>query len=143
MQELLKTPFGFRSTADEVIRGVDLTSQRAIVTGGSSGIGIDTAWVLASTGADVILAVRNLAAGRRVARDIIAATGNPEVRAAYLDMSDPASVKTFVAHWQRPLHLLINNAGIMALPELTRTPEGWEMQFATSFLGHFALTVGL
>lgn len=143
MQERIKTPFGFRSSADEVIKGISLQGQRVIVTGGSSGIGIDTARVLAGAGAEVTLAVRNLEAGRKVAADIQAQTGNPNVLVAPLDLSDQASVKAFVAAWQGPLHILINNAGIMALPELTRTPEGWEMQFATNFLGHFTLTVGL
>ncbi|MBC8082461.1 MAG: SDR family NAD(P)-dependent oxidoreductase [Hymenobacter sp.] len=143
MKESLKTPFGFSSTADEVIRGVNLTGKRAIVTGGSSGIGIDTARVLASAGAEVTLAVRNAEAGHKVAADLRAATGNPHVLVAPLELSDQASVKAFVAAWQGPLHLLINNAGVMALPDLTRTAEGWEMQFATNFLGHFALTAGL
>jgi NAD(P)-dependent dehydrogenase (short-subunit alcohol dehydrogenase family) len=143
MQERLNTPFDFHSSADEVIQDISLQGKRAIVTGGSSGIGIETARVLAGAGADVTLAVRNLAAGQRVAADIRRQTGNSQVRVAPLDLSEQASVKAFAAAWQGPLHLLLNNAGIMALPELTRTPEGWEMQFATNFLGHFALTVGL
>jgi NAD(P)-dependent dehydrogenase (short-subunit alcohol dehydrogenase family) len=143
IKELIRTPFGFHSTADEVIQGIDLHGKRAIVTGASSGIGIETARVLASAGAEVTLAVRNLAAGQQIAADIQAATGNPQVRVAALDLSDQRSVKTFVAGWRGPLHILVNNAGIMALPELTRTAEGWEMQFATNFLGHFALTMGL
>ncbi|WP_445183607.1 SDR family NAD(P)-dependent oxidoreductase [Pseudonocardia sp. Cha107L01] len=61
---------------------------------------------------------------------------------ASLDLSDQASVRTFVQAWRDPLHVLVNNAGIMASP-LTRTAEGWEMQFATNHLGHFALTAGL
>jgi NAD(P)-dependent dehydrogenase (short-subunit alcohol dehydrogenase family) len=143
MQERIKTPFGFSTTADEISQGISLRGKRAIVTGGSSGIGIDTARVLAHAGAEVTLAVRNLDAGHKVAAEIQAQTGNASVLVAQLDISDQASVKAFVAAWQGPLHLLINNAGIMALPELTRTPEGWEMQFATNFLGHFALTMGL
>ncbi|MDB5928989.1 MAG: oxidoreductase [Polaromonas sp.] len=143
MKSPIKTPFGFHSTADEVIQGIDLTSKRAIVTGGSSGIGIDTARVLAGAGAEVTLAVRSIDAGRRVAAELQALTGNPKVLVAPLDLSDQASITTFVANWQGPLHVLINNAGVMALPELAKTPQGWEMQFATNFLGHFALTVGL
>jgi NAD(P)-dependent dehydrogenase (short-subunit alcohol dehydrogenase family) len=143
MQEHIRTPFGFSTTADEVSQGINLRGKRAIVTGGSSGIGIDTARVLASAGAEVTLAVRNRAAGHKVAAEIQAQTGNANVLVAQLDISDQASVKAFVAAWQGPLHILVNNAGIMALPELARTPEGWEMQFATNYLGHFALTVGL
>src|SRR6202012_3658126 len=65
------------------------------------------------------------------------------VRVAWLFLLDRASIRAFTASWSRPLHALINNAGIMALPDLHRTPEGWELQFATNHLGHFALTVGL
>lgn len=141
--ERIKTPFGFHSTADEVISGIDLTGKRIIVTGGSSGIGIETARSLASAGAEVTLAVRSVEAGERVAHNVKAATGKPDVHVRRLDLSDQGSVRAFVAAWEGPLHVLINNAGIMALPSLERTPEGWEMQFATNFLGHFTLAVGL
>ena len=140
---MITTPFGFASTADDVLRDVDLAGQRAIVTGGASGIGIETARALAAAGADVTLAVRNLDAGKQVAAALNAAGRHNNVRAAHIDLSDQASVTQFVAHWQGPLHMLINNGGIMALPALERTREGWEMQFATNFVGHFALTVGL
>jgi NAD(P)-dependent dehydrogenase (short-subunit alcohol dehydrogenase family) len=143
MKQLITTPFGFSSTADEVLQGVDLSGKRAIVTGGSSGIGIDTARVLAAAGAEVTLAVRNVEAGNKVAAELNTAAGNANVRVAAIDLSDQASVKAFIANWQGPLHMLVNNGGVMALPELTLTKEGWEMQFATNFIGHFALTVGL
>jgi NAD(P)-dependent dehydrogenase (short-subunit alcohol dehydrogenase family) len=135
------TAFGSDSTAADVIDGIDLSGKRAIVTGGSSGIGIETARALAGAGAEVTLAVRNTDAGDRTAAEIAAATGNA-VRVGRLDLADQASVAAFVANWSGPLSLLINNAGVM-LPELQRTPEGWEMQFATNHLGHFALAVGL
>ncbi len=140
---MMTTPFGFTSTANDVLRGVDLSGKRAIVTGASSGIGIETARALACAGAEVTLAVRNLDAGRRVAAQINAANGNDNARVAYIDLSDQHSIKDFAARWHGPLHILVNNGGIMALPELARTREGWEMQFATNFAGHFALTVGL
>ena len=89
------------------------------------------------------LAVRKVDAGEKTAADIRASTGNPAVLVRHLDLSDQASVRTFVASWEGPLHILVNNAGIMALPTHERTGEGWEMQFATNYLGHFALTVGL
>lgn len=143
MNNLIKTPFGFTSTADEVIQGITLSGKRAIVTGASSGIGIETARALASVGAEVTLAVRNIDAGKKVADHIKTLTGNEKILVARLDLSDQASVKNFVGNWQGPLHILINNAGIMALPDLAKTPQGWEMQFATNFIGHFALTVGL
>jgi NAD(P)-dependent dehydrogenase (short-subunit alcohol dehydrogenase family) len=136
------TPFNAESTAAEVIAGVDLTGRRVIVTGGASGIGVETARVLASAGAEVTLAVRNLEAGERTAEEITGTTGNKAILVAPLDLADRASVAAFVARWDGPLHILVNNAGVMACP-LARTPEGWEMQFATNHLGHFALTVGL
>lgn len=143
MQQHIRTPFGFSSTAEEVIQGTDLTGKRAIVTGAASGIGVETALALASAGAEVTLAVRNPAAGETVAATIRQATGNASVLVRPLDLADLSSVQAFVAAWHGPLHVLVNNAGIMALPDLERTPQGWEMQFATNYLGHFALTVGL
>jgi NAD(P)-dependent dehydrogenase (short-subunit alcohol dehydrogenase family) len=138
----ITTPFSAQSTAAEVIAGIDLTGRRAVVTGGASGIGIETARALAGAGAEVTLAVRNTEAGERVADDLIATTGNKQVLVAPLDLADQASVAAFVAAWAGPLHILVNNAGIMASP-LMRTPQGWEMQFATNHLGHFALATGL
>ena len=136
------TPFGAGSTAAEVVAGIDLTGRRAIVTGGASGIGVETARALAGAGAEVTLAVRNIEAGDRTAEDIIATTGNKQVVVAPLDLADRASVAEFVAGWEGPLHVLVDNAGVMAAPE-TRTTEGWELQFATNHFGHFALTTGL
>src|ERR1700749_1092171 len=120
-ETLITTPFGFESTAAEVIAGIDLTGKRAIVTGGSSGIGIETARALASAGAEVTLAVRDTAAGERTANDI-----DGDVRVGRLALADQASVKAFTAAWDGPLHILINNAGVMALPERQLSPEGWE-----------------
>lgn len=138
----IKTSFGRHSTAAEVANGIDLSGKRAIVTGGASGIGIETARALALTGAEVTLAVRNVDAGKQTAADINATTGNGNIHVASLDLADRASIATFVAAWDKPLHILVNNAGIMASPE-QHTPEGWEMQFATNHLGHFALALGL
>jgi NAD(P)-dependent dehydrogenase (short-subunit alcohol dehydrogenase family) len=141
--ERFTTPYGFHATADEVLEGVDLAGKRVIVTGAASGIGVETARALAGAGADVTLAVRNVEAGNRVAQEIAAKTGNSKVTAAPLELTDRDSVASFTNAWQGPLHILVNNAGIMALPELHRTPEGWELQFATNYLGHFNLTLGL
>ena len=69
--------------------------------------------------------------------------GAPPLQVGQLDLADPASAAGFVRAWSGPLHILVNNAGVMALPKLTRTPAGYEMQFATNHLGHFALTTGL
>jgi NAD(P)-dependent dehydrogenase (short-subunit alcohol dehydrogenase family) len=144
MTALITTPFGFTSTAAEVLAGVDLSGQRAVVTGATSGIGVETARALAAAGAEVVLGARRLDAGHRIAAQIADGTGNRAVTAAPLDVADPTSVAAFAELvGGAPLHMLINNAGIMALPELTRTEQGHEMQFATNYLGHFALTVGL
>jgi NAD(P)-dependent dehydrogenase (short-subunit alcohol dehydrogenase family) len=139
----ITTPVGAQSTAAEVIAGIDLTGRRAIVTGGASGIGVETARTLADAGAEVTLAVRNVEAGVRTAEDIVASTGNKEVLVSPLDLADPASVAAFTTNWDGPLHILVNNAGVMALPDLQLTPRGWEMQLATNHLGHFALALGL
>jgi NAD(P)-dependent dehydrogenase (short-subunit alcohol dehydrogenase family) len=136
-------PFGFSTTAAEVVDGLDLSGRRVVVTGGASGIGIETARSLAAIGADVTLAVRNTAAAAPVVEELVASTGNPAVRVGRLDLADRASISGFVEAWTGPLDVLVNNAGILALPELERTAGGWEMQFATNFLGHFALTLGL
>jgi NAD(P)-dependent dehydrogenase (short-subunit alcohol dehydrogenase family) len=138
----ITTPFTRESTAAQVLDGVDLTGRRAVVTGGASGIGAETARALAAAGAEVTLAVRNLEAGERVAAEITSSTGNKGVYVAPLELADRASVRAFAGNWQGPLHILVNNAGVMAEP-LNRTPEGWEHQFATNHLGHFGLALGL
>jgi NAD(P)-dependent dehydrogenase (short-subunit alcohol dehydrogenase family) len=140
---LITTPFGFDSTAAEVVEGIDLAGKRAIVTGGASGIGIETARALAGAGADVTLAVRDTDAGDRTAADITATTGNARVHVDRLDLADLASVAAFADGWNGPLGVLVNNAGVMALPELQLTADGVELQFATNHLGHFALALGL
>ncbi|MFI7241641.1 SDR family NAD(P)-dependent oxidoreductase [Streptomyces qinglanensis] len=140
--ELISTPFTAASTADDVLRGFDLTGVRAIVTGSSSGIGTETARALTAAGAEVTLAVRNTAAGEAVAESIRDSTGRIRPRVALLDLADTGTVARFVEAWQGPLHLLINNAGVVT-GGLERTREGWEVQFATNHLGHFALAVGL
>ena len=139
----ITTPFGFTSTAAEVIAGVDLSGKRAIVTGASSGIGVETARALADAGAAVTLAVRNTDSGERVAAEIRDGTGNNAVTVGALDLSDLSSVGAFVAAWTGPLDILVNNAGVMAIQELTLSSSGHEMQFATNHLGHFALALGL
>ena len=136
-------PFGFSTTAAEVLSGVDLTGKTMIVTGGASGIGIETVRALASAGAEVTIAARRTEAAEEVAVTLREQTRNSHIDVRQLDLADLRSVRKFVADWDKPLHALVNNAGIMALPELERSHEGCEMQFATNFLGHFALTTGL
>lgn len=134
---MTSSPFGFSTTAAEVVQGVDLTGRRAIVTGGASGIGVETARALAGAGAQVTLAVRDAGAGAKTAAEI-----GGDVAVAHLDLTDLDSVRAFAAAWDGPLHILVNNAGVMAAPE-TRTAQGYELQFATNHLGHFALATGL
>ncbi len=143
MTERITTPFGFESTAGDVIDGVDLTGKTAIVTGASSGIGVETARALAAAGAAVTLAVRDTTAGDRVAAKIRDGTGNPNVVVGSVDLGDLRSVAAFARAWAGPLDILVNNAGVMAVPELTMASSGHEMQFATNHLGHFALAVEL
>ncbi|MEU8717856.1 oxidoreductase [Streptomyces sp. NPDC048663] len=112
----------------------DLTGRTAVVTGANSGIGRTAADALARAGAHVVLAVRDPERGRAAAAGL---TGSTEVRR--LDLANLASVREFAAGWDRPLDLLINNAGVMMLPEQS-TADGFEMQFGTNHLGHFALT---
>ena len=140
---LIRTKFGFHSTADEVAGDIDLTGKRVIITGASSGIGIETARSLARSGADVTLAVRNAEAGKIAAQDVISTTGNENIHVAQLDLEDLGSINTFVSSWDGKLDILINNAGVMAGPDFQKTDAGIELQFATNHLGPFALTIGL
>jgi NAD(P)-dependent dehydrogenase (short-subunit alcohol dehydrogenase family) len=112
----------------------DMTGRSVIVTGANSGIGAAAARALASAGARVVLAVRNLDKGRTAATTM---PGETEVRE--LDLASLASVREFAAAWEGEIDLLINNAGVMA-PPLTRTADGFELQVGTNHLGHFALT---
>jgi NAD(P)-dependent dehydrogenase (short-subunit alcohol dehydrogenase family) len=142
VETLITTRFGFESTAAEVVAGIDLSGKRAIVTGGSSGIGLETARALATARAEVTLAVRDSDAVPAAAEDIATSTGHP-VAVAELELADLRSVEAFVAGWDGPLDILINNAGVMALPGLSLSLQAWELQFATNHLGHFALAFGL
>jgi NAD(P)-dependent dehydrogenase (short-subunit alcohol dehydrogenase family) len=112
----------------------DMTGRNVIVTGANSGIGRAAAHALAGAGARVILAVRNTDNGRAAAANM---PGETEVR--QLDLASLASVREFAAGWEGQIDLLINNAGVM-VPPLSRTTEGFELQFGTNHLGHFALT---
>ncbi len=140
--QIITTPFTGFSTAADVLQGVDLSGVRAVVTGASSGIGVETARALTAAGAQVTLAVRNTVAGYGVADEIEKCTRAIRPHVARLDLADLETVAHFVDAWQGPLHLLINNAGLVT-GGLERTAEGWELQFATNHLGHFALAVGL
>lgn len=136
-QQPINSPFHAKSTAAEVIRGVDLSGKFAIVTGGYSGIGLETVRALANAGAEVLVPARDAAK----AKDAL--EGMPgKVAVAAMDLTDLSSVRKFaneVKASRKALHILINNAGVMACPE-TRVGPGWELQFATNHIGHFTLT---
>ncbi|MFJ2241790.1 SDR family NAD(P)-dependent oxidoreductase [Streptomyces sp. NPDC087859] len=130
-------PFGPRATAADVLAGVDLSGRRMIVTGGASGLGVETVRALAGAGAQVTVATRDPAAAEPLAKEL------PGVRTAALDLSDLASVRAFCADWSGPLDALVANAGVMMLPTRQVNAQGWEMQLAVNYLGHFALAMGL
>lgn len=134
--------FDASSTALDVVEGVDLHGQTALVTGASSGIGVETARALARAGATVVLAARNVEAGERTAEEIRARDPAATLRVRELDLADLNSVRRLTAEWSGPLHLLLANAGVMHVPE-RRTPEGQEWHFGINHLGHFALANGL
>ena len=138
----ITSPYDSRTTALQVVEGIDLSGRRAVVTGAASGIGVETARALAHAGAQVTLAVRDTAAGARVAADLERTSGRADVAVARLDLADLASIDAFTAAWQGPLHVLVNNAGVMDTPQGV-TAQGWETQLGTNHLGHFALTTGL
>ncbi len=139
-QAPIDSPFGHRSTAAEVIAGIDLTGKVALVTGGYSGLGTETVRALARAGAHVIIGARRPEAA---ASDLEGIDGKLTI--LQLDLSDPASIDAFaeaVAGITNQLHIQIDNAAIMANP-LTRDARGFESQFATNHLGHFQLTARL
>jgi len=124
-------------TPDEI---GDLSGTTALVTGANSGIGLVEARELARHGADVVLAVRNTDAGEAAA-ERIRATGVPgTVRVEHLDLASQASVHALAERFDGPLDLLVNNAGVMTPPRYRATSDGFELQFGTNHLGHFALT---
>jgi NAD(P)-dependent dehydrogenase (short-subunit alcohol dehydrogenase family) len=138
-QAPISSGFGYQTTAGEVIAGCDLSGKTAIVTGGASGIGVETTRALASAGAHVIVLARDIAKTRRTFADI------EMIELATVDLADPTSIDTFAERFlasERPLHLLINNAGVMFTP-FGHDKRGYETQFATNHLGHFQLAVRL
>lgn len=121
----------------------DLSGKRAVITGATGGLGLETALVLAARGAEIVLAARNPAKGAEAERLIRARHPNADVRFDLLDLSALASVHAFAERHLadgRPIDILVNNAGVMALPTRQTTVDGFEMQFGTNYLSHFALT---
>ncbi len=139
-QKKIGSGFGMKSEAAEVLAGIDLAGKVAVVTGGYSGIGVETTRALINAGAKVHVPVRNSEKAAETLADI-----EGEVHVGEMDLSDLASVRAYaesISSIEPTVDLLINNAGIMACPE-TRTGSGWESQFAVNHLGHFVLTTQL
>lgn len=136
LQYKMDSGFNHNSTAEDVLRDMDLSGQLAIVTGGYSGLGLETTRALVNAGARVVVTARRPA----VAKEALSGLEGVEIDA--LDLADLSSVRAFAERFlasDRNIDMLILNAGIMACPE-TRVGPGWEAQFATNHLGHFALT---
>ena len=120
----------------------DLSGRLAIITGATGGLGLETALVLAGKGAEVVLAARNPAKGAEAERLIRSRHPDAAVRFELLDLASLASVRAFAEQYLatgRPIDILIDNAGVMALPKRQTTVDGFEMQFGTNYLSHFAL----
>lgn len=138
-QHKIGSGFGATSTAEEVLRGVDLDGKLAIVTGGYSGLGLETTRALVRAGARVVVPARRPGVAEEAVAEIEGAAGQVEVDE--LDLGDLDSVRAFAERFLasgRDIDIMIGNAAIMACPE-TRVGPGWEAQFATNHLGHFAL----
>ena len=138
-QKPIHSGFDETTTANEVIAGRDLNGKVVVVTGGHSGIGLETTRVLASVGASIVVGARDVEKAREAVSQI------KDVEVYELDLVEPDSVHEFARRYRQSFHqcdILINNAGIMATPPL-RNSQGYELQFATNHLGHFRLTAGL
>lgn len=139
-QKPIDSGFDAKSEPQAVLEGIDLSGKVAIVTGGYSGIGLETVRALVDSGARVIAPARRVDEARALLKGLI-----PPEDVTHLDLADVESVKGFVSHFLQQhssLHILINNAGIMACPEM-RTRNGWELQFAVNHIGHYVLVSGL
>jgi len=133
--------FGYYSTAEQVVAGISMDGKNVIVTGCNTGIGLETARVLAKIGANVYMACRDQNK-TKIAADLIRKEAKGKVEPMELDLSSLASVRKFVDEFNAkniPLHVLINNAGVMACPYM-KTADGFENQIGTNHLGHFLLT---
>ena len=137
-QQPLPSGFSAQSTAAKVIKGIDLTGKTAIVTGGYSGIGVETTRALVDAGAHVVVPARNIEKARQTLAGI-------DAELEVMDLLDPASIDAFAERFLasgRPLHMLVNSAGVM-IPPLTRDARGFEIQFSANHFGHYQLTARL
>jgi NAD(P)-dependent dehydrogenase (short-subunit alcohol dehydrogenase family) len=133
--------FDTRSTGEEVLRGADLSSLRVLVTGASSGLGLESARLLAAHGAHVTLAVRDMGKSQAALETARGATRDTDVALCELDLSSLAAIRAQTDAWlgeKKPFNLILANAGVMACP-FTHTKDGFEMQFGVNHLGHFLL----
>jgi NAD(P)-dependent dehydrogenase (short-subunit alcohol dehydrogenase family) len=138
-QHSIGSGFNAATTAQEVMVGINLSDKTAIVTGGYSGLGLETARVLRLAGARVIVPARDVTRAAKALAGI-------DVETWPMDLLDPVSIDAFADRFiasEKALHILVNSAGVMAVPELTRDARGYEVQFATNHLGHFQLTTRL
>lgn len=136
-----RNAFGAKTTTDEVLDGIDLSGKTVLITGGSSGLGAETARAMAARGADVIITARTAAKGQPVVEQVKASTGKT-ISVEELELGSTQSIRAFAERinaGDRKIDLLINNAGVMACPEQT-TEDGFEHQFGTNHLGHFLMT---
>jgi NAD(P)-dependent dehydrogenase (short-subunit alcohol dehydrogenase family) len=134
--------FGRDTTTKEVLEEIDLNGKVALVTGGSSGLGQETARALAEKGAEVILTARDVPKGEAVAAEIRRSVGNGRVGVEELELASLSNVRAFARRFlerHATLHILVNNAGVMACP-FAKTEDGFEMQFGTNHIGHFLMT---
>jgi NAD(P)-dependent dehydrogenase (short-subunit alcohol dehydrogenase family) len=141
MSSASRKGFGAQTTTEMVLEGIDLRGVLALVTGGTSGLGKETARALAAHGAEVVITARDMVKGEAVSRELAAATG-ASVEVEELELGSLASVRAFAGRFlarHSELQILVNNAGIMACPPGT-TADGFELQFGTNHLGHFLLT---
>lgn len=140
-QHALPSGFSAFSTADDVAQGIDLTGKNIVVTGGYSGLGLQTVRVLAAAGARIIVPARDVARAAEALKEV-----SGQIEYVECDLSSQVSVKGAVESILAkniPIHILVNSAAIMALPEKNLDSRGLELQWATNHLGHFQLTVGL
>ena len=136
-----RSAFGAKSTTDEVLDGVDLSGKTVLITGGTSGLGAETARAMATRGAEVTITARTEARGQSTVDQIRKSTGKT-ISVETLELGSTKSIRAFaerINSRDRKIDLLINNAGIMACPEGT-TEDGFELQFGTNHLGHFLMT---
>ena len=134
--------FGHETTTDEVLEGIRLDGKLALVTGGSGGLGAETARALASRGARVVITARDVAKGEAAAKALGESAGGGGVEVEELELGSLASVRGLAERFlarHDALHILVNNAGVMACP-FAKTEDGFELQFGTNHLGHFLLT---